>query len=287
MPYPDLSRLANTMNGQSIDQLFKDNRISVITFSTRDATFAIPLEQVRYIEKDVQRNIQVGKLDKFNYEVITFQNRAVPLYDFSVLTGSKTQLDESLELIQTFTDREQDYVDWLDSLEQSIQMGAPFTKATDPNKCSFGVWYNKFKTNDSDLSEILDKFDEPHKKIHALAHELLELAKNDKSGALNKLEFERKTTLAGLRKLFGSARERVINNIRPIIVFVEQNNRKIAALRLDNIKDIESYSITNFSRDDTTDGVMKKNSSEFMIEGFLRNGDKPPCMLINCQPCVG
>lgn len=287
MPYPDLSRLANTMNGQSIDQLFKDNRISVITFSTRDATFAIPLEQVRYIEKDVQRNIQVGKLDKFNHEVITFQNRAVPLYDFSVLTGSKTQLDESMELIQTFTDREQDHVDWLDTLEQSIRMGTPFTKATDPNKCSFGVWYNKFKTNDSDLGEILDKFDEPHKKIHALAHELLELAKNDKSGALNKLEFERKTTLTGLRKLFGSAKERVINNIRPIIVFVEQNNRKIAALRLDNIKDIESYSITNFSRDDTTDGVMKKNSSEFMIEGFLRNGDKPPCMLINCQPCVG
>lgn len=272
------------MSGQSIEDLFKDNRISVITFSTRDATFAIPLEQVRYIEKDVKRNIQVGKLDRFNHEVITYQNAAVPLYDFSTLTGSRSQFEECKSLISIFNEREKDHVEWMDQLEEAIENDTPFTKSIDPNKCAFGVWFNDFTTNDADLKEVLDKFASPHRKIHELAEHLLLLAKEDKAAALQRLERERNTTLAELLRLFETARERVKNSNRPIIVFIEQNNNEISALRLENIQDIESYDIKSFSRDTSTEGVMKKNESDFVVEGFLRSGDTPPCMLINCQP---
>lgn len=274
------------MSGQSIENLFQDSRISVITFSTREATYAIPLEQVRYIEKDVKRNIQVGGLDIFNHEVITYQNEAVPLFDFSALTGSKSYIQESKELVEIFNEREQDHVDWMNALEESITKGTPFTKAIDPNKCQFGVWYNNFKTNDEDLKDILIKFDEPHRHIHALANELLGLSQNNQADALKRLAFEKKTTLSTLRKLFQNGRERIINNVRPIIVFVEKNNGQIGALRLENIKDIQTYEIKDFSRDNSTEGIMKKNKRDFVIEGFLRDGDKPPCMLINCQPLM-
>ncbi|MFD2232048.1 CZB domain-containing protein [Alkalimarinus sediminis] len=272
------------MSGQNIDSLFKDDQISVITFSTREATFAIPLEQVKYIEKDVKRNINVGKLDRFNHEVITYQNNAVPLFDFSILTGSRSQFEENKELIAMLNDREKDHRDWMDALDSAIKNSTPFTKTTDPNKCAFGVWYNQFTTNDSDLKEVLDKFDEPHKRIHALAESLLNQAKKDQTQALTALEKERSTTLAELLRLFETARERVRNSDRPIIVFVEQNDNEIGALRLDNIQDIESFSRKDFSRDTSTEGIMKKNKTDFVIEGFLRNGDSAPCMLINCQP---
>lgn len=272
------------MSGQNIDSLFKNDQISVITFSTREATFAIPLEQVKYIEKDVKRNIKVGKLDRFNHEVITYQNNAVPLFDFSLLTGSRSQFEENKELISMLNDREKDHRDWMDALDSAIKKNTPFTKATDHNKCAFGVWYNQFSTNDSDLKEVLDKFDEPHKRIHALAETLLNLAKQDQEQALRTLDKERNTTLAELLRLFETARERVRNSDRPIIVFVEQNNNQVGALRLDNIQDIESFSRNNFSRDTSTEGIMKRNETDFVIEGFLRNGDSAPCMLINCQP---
>ncbi len=55
---------------------------------TADASFAIPLEQVLYIEKDVKRNLQVNELDGFNHKVITFQNNSVQLYDFNQLKGA-------------------------------------------------------------------------------------------------------------------------------------------------------------------------------------------------------
>ncbi len=272
------------MSGQNIESLFKDDQISVITFSTREATFAIPLEQVKYIEKDVKRNIKVGKLDRFNHEVITYQNNAVPLFDFSILTGSRSQFEENKELISMLNDREKDHRDWMDSLDYAIKNNTLFNKATDHNECAFGVWYNQFFTNDSDLKEVLEKFDEPHKRIHALAESLLTLAKQDQALALKNLEKERNTTLAELLRLFETARERVRNSDRPIIVFVEQNNNQIGALRLDNIQDIESFSLKNFSRDTSTEGIMKKNETDFVIEGFLRSGDSAPCMLINCQP---
>lgn len=272
------------MSGQNIESLFKDDQISVITFSTREATFAIPLEQVKYIEKDVKRNIKVGKLDRFNHEVITYQNNAVPLFDFSILTGSRSQFEENKELISMLNEREKDHRDWMDALNTAIKNNTPFTKATDHNECAFGVWYNQFSTNDSDLKEVLEKFDEPHKRIHALAESLLTLAKQDQALALTTLEKERNTTLAELLRLFETARERVRNSDRPIIVFVEQNNNEISALRLDNIQDIESFSLKNFSRDTSTEGIMKRNETDFVIEGFLRNGDSAPCMLINCQP---
>lgn len=272
------------MSGQNIESLFVNNQISVITFSTREATFAIPLEQVKYIEKDVKRNIKVGQLDRFNHEVITYQNSAVPLFDFSALTGSCSQIEEIKNLIILFNEREKDHIEWMKALENAIKNDTPFTKSTDPNKCAFGVWYNNFSTNDSDLKEVLEKFDTPHRKIHSLAESLITLAKQDKEQALDQLNKERNTTLAELLRLFETARERVKNSDRPIIVFVEQNNQKVGALRLDNIQDIETFELKNFSRDTSTEGIMKKNETEFTIEGFLRSGDSPPCMLINCQP---
>jgi len=77
------------MSGKHIDSLFKDGTLAAITFVTADASFAVPLEQVLYIEKDVKRNLQVNDLDEFNHEVITFQNNTVQLYDFNKLVGSE------------------------------------------------------------------------------------------------------------------------------------------------------------------------------------------------------
>lgn len=272
------------MSGQSAESLFIDGKISVITFSTHDATFAIPLEQVRYIEKDVERNIKVDESSQFNHEVITFQNKAIPLYDFCTLTGSTSSLINGQKLVDTLNLREQDHVEWMQALEESIKKGEPFSKVVEPDKCAFGIWYNKFKSDDEDLTELMSKFNEPHRKIHALAKTLLDIAENDKEQALILFKREYSNTFAQLRRLFENARERVLASVRPIIVFVEQSRGKTTALRLDNIKDIQSYNKQDFSRDESTEGILKRKTEDFRIEGYLRNGDKAPFILVNCQP---
>jgi hypothetical protein len=271
-------------SGKTVDALFKDGKLAAITFATSEASFAIPLEQVLYIEKDVKRNLQVSALDEFNHEVITFQNNTVQLYDFNRLMGSENHQQTMAKLISKLDEMEQQHKDWLDALEQSLKENIPFNKALDPHKCAFGVWYNQFKTDNEELSEVLSRFDKPHKKLHGLARTLLDINKTDHEKALKLLAQERLDTLAELIHLFHLTKERATTSIRPIILFVEHNNAKVTAMRLDNINDIVTFDRKVFSLDDSSEGIMKNKSRDFKIEGFLRNKDNPPCLLINCQP---
>ena len=271
------------MSNTSLDQLFKDEKISVITFSAQDASFAIPLDQVLYIEKDVKRNIQLNELGQFNHEVITYQNDTVQLYDFNRLIGSENHQQAMKAFVETLEKMEQQHVAWLDALEDSILNGVPFNKALDPTKCDFGRWYAQFTTDNEELAEIMERFDEPHKKLHGIAKQLLDISKTDTEQANKMLQIERATTLSDLIVLFHLAKERAANSVRPIILFVEHGRGKITALRLDNINDIVTYDKSSFSRDDSTEGIMKNKSEDFVIEGYLRNGNEAPLMLINCH----
>ncbi len=272
------------MSGKSIDDLFKDGKISTITFATSEASFAVPLEQVLYIEKDVKRNIQVNDLDKFNHEVITFQDKTVQLHDFNKLIGSENHQHAMFKLVAQLDDMEQQHKDWLNALEVSLTEHTPFSKALDPTKCAFGLWYKQFETENEELAEVLTRFDLPHKKLHGLAQELLELNKTDPDKSLAILAQERNGTLAELINLFQLTKERAISSIRPIILFVEHNQGKVTALRLDSINDINTFDRKVFSQDDSSEGILKKKGLDFVIAGFLREGDDPPILLINCQP---
>lgn len=271
------------MSNSNIDSLFKDGKISVITFSTNDASFAIPLDQVLYIEKDVKRNIQLNDLEQFNHEVITYQNSTVQLYDFNRLIGSENHQQAMQEFVSQLEAVEQEQIDWVNALEESLLTGATFNKSLDPNKCEFGRWYAQYSSDNEEIAEVLERFEVPHKKLHDVAKEILSTNKSDHEQAMKMLQLERATTLNELVVLFQLAKERARASVRPIIVFVEHDGGRITALRLDNINDIVSYSRNNFSLDNSTDGVMKNRGDDFVIEGYLRNGNDAPLMLINCR----
>jgi len=271
------------MTSRPVDTLFKNNQLSVITFATADASFAIPLDQVLYIEKDVKRNIQLGELDQFNHEVITFQNKTVQLYDFNQLIGSKNHRQTMETLVSQLDEMEQQHVAWLEALEHSIRTDEPFEKALDPSQCQFGKWYQQFKTDNEDLAEVMARFDAPHRHLHGIAENLLTLGKTDPKAARQRLETERSTTLSELIHLFHMAKERAMTSVRPIIIFVEHAGGKVTALRLDNIDDIVTYNRADFNDEDSSEGLLKRKNEDFVIEGFLRNGDKAPLMLINCK----
>lgn len=272
------------MSGKDVNQLFNKQKLAAITFTTVDASFAIPLEQVLYIEKDVQRSLQVDTLDEFNHGVITFQNNTVQLCDFNKLLGSQNHQQATKVLIQKLDDMEQQHKDWLDALENALKTQTTFTKALDPNQCEFGLWYNKFETDNEDLTEILERFDTPHKKLHDLAKKLINMSHDDHDEALKILEHERLNTLSELINLFHLAKDRALSSVRPIIIFVEHCGGRVTALRLDNINDIVTFDQKLFCEDESADGILKNKSEDFVIEGFLRDGDSPPIMLINCQP---
>ena len=274
------------MSGKDINNLFKDNKLTAITFVTADASFAVPLEQVLYIEKDTQRNLQVNELDEFNHEVITFQNNTVQLYDFNKLIGSQNHHQTMKKLTSQLDEFEQFHTNWMATLENSLKNNVPFTLSSDPNKCLFSDWLLNYQTDDEELKETLQRLNEPHEKLHYFANKIKEINENDHEEALKVFGQEHLAISSDLNHLFHLSKERALSSVRPIILFVEHNGGKVTALRLDNINDIITFDKSVFCNDDSTDGIMKDKDQDFMIEGFLRDGNDAPLMLINCQPLI-
>jgi len=275
------------MPGKDINSLFKDNKLTAITFATADASFAVPLEQVLYIEKDTKRNLQVNELDEFNHEVITFQNNTVQLFDFNKLIGSQNHHQTMKKLTSELDEFEQFHNDWMANLENALKKNTPFTLSSDPSKCAFGDWLVNYQTDNEELKETLLCLNEPHEKLHHFADRIKIANEKDHEEALKIFEQEHISITSNLNHLFQLSKERALSSVRPIILFVEHNDSKVTALRLDNINDIITFDESVFCSDDSVDGIMKDKKQDFMIEGFLRDGNNAPLMLMNCQPLAG
>jgi len=58
---------------------------------------------------------------------------------------------------------------WVKDLNVSLLEGTLFDGETNPEMCAFGQWYYTFQTNDPQLNQLLEVWDEPHKELHQSA----------------------------------------------------------------------------------------------------------------------
>ena len=254
--------------------------VDALTFKMNDTYYAVPISQVRYIEQITSTTRRVDTTSGPR-EVTDYQGNPVIVVDFANFTHSKSEHRDNFDLIKTLKQREQDHIDWLDALEDSVQNGTPFTKATDPHKCAFGQWYDTFKPEDELLSDIMADFDVPHQHIHSLAEKLLTLVdEGEKQRALDILEKERNTTLTKLRNLFAVARDRLTSITRPVFVFVQARKSQMIAIRLDAIDDIILFNQKHYAPYDSMQGVLGHDLDFFA--GYLSedgNSQRPYILL--------
>lgn len=259
--------------------------IEVITFEADGTQYAVPIEQVRYIQKDEAITTRIDT-DSGSYYVVRFQGNPIPVVDFAEWTGGKASYVSNKALIETFNQREQDHVDWIDALEHSLRTGKPFTKARDPHQCAFGKWYDAFTTDDDMLADLLKDFDEPHRHIHSLAETLLALQESEGlEAAMVILERERRLTLSRLRELFADARDRLRSITRPVLVYLTKHDGNLIALRLSGLSDIESYRADQFS---AYEPFATGGKDLPIIDGYLhaRDSTAPPLVLLDFNKFV-
>lgn len=267
---------------QEVEPLFSlSDSIEVITFYIGNTQYATPVSEVRYIEQDKRKTTRIELNEKLGAEVTTYQGKPVPIYDLANLMGCEAEYNKNIELLKILEDREQDHKNWLVSLESSLRNNTEFKGAKDPTQCAFGKWYLTFEPEDEILADIMKDFEEPHSKLHALADELLNL--RDAEGvdkALAALEYQRTRTFGKLIDLFGSAKERVENITRPILLYLD-TSKKMIAVRLNAISDIVTYTKGSFTTQDDVDENEGLNKLTF-VSGYLENADnEPPCVLLD------
>ena len=124
-------------------------------------------------------------------------------------------------------------------------------------------------------------FDEPHSRLHGLADELLKLRDEGHiEKALQTLEYQRGRSFVKLIDLFSSARERIENITRPILLYID-TSRKMIAVRLNAISDIVSFPKSSFTVQKDVDDNQKLDNLMF-VAGYLENTDnEPPCVLLD------
>ncbi|MCJ8311422.1 MAG: CZB domain-containing protein [Saccharospirillaceae bacterium] len=248
---------------------------SYITFACADTHFALNVDSVKYITSIDAINIQQTPLENgVMNRIFSFADRPVVLYSFHEIVGSYSQVEENKNLIKSFAEYRQYHFDWMQDLEKSIKTGISFNQATEPLMCEFGKWYEHYKSPDEELSNILEKFDAPHKHMHSLAETLLTLAKKPENTdeALQILEKEKHTTLHTLLNLFTIAETRLNDMVKQVIIVLETQG-KVFAIDLDNIEQLEEFQETHWLKDHSHteqeqpcyDGYFQKESGDLYI----------------------
>ena len=84
------------------------------------------------------------------------------------------------EMDERMTGAKAAHLGWMMALTEIWQKGGePFAKPTDPRECGFGKWYYAFETDDAEIKAILDKIEEPHRKLHESAIAIVNLTDSD------------------------------------------------------------------------------------------------------------
>jgi len=240
----------------------------------QDQPFAVSANYVREMVA-MPKIVSVPQMPSHIRGVINLRGQVVPVIDLRVRLGMTSLLGETEDLINLLNQREQDHKNWLVELESSVKERRDFKLATDPHKCAFGKWYDNFTTDNRLLANCLQKFDAPHKRIHAIGIEVKELEeKGDFDSANAIIERTRQGDLAEMIKLFSEARNLLREFTREIAMVLEWNKKTMAAA-VDSIETVEKLSKSNieempetiFSSDnECVVGIGKRDKDDKLVQ---------------------
>lgn len=171
---------------------------------------------------------------------INLRGQVMPLVDLRRRLGMPSYTDKIKALVDMVRQRENDHLNWLAELENSVRQSREFTLTTNPHKCKFGQWYDQYKPASLSESQLLLQFDGPHRRIHGLAERVQALVvKNKTDQALALIEKTRNGDFATMRKLFDDFRRLMEELAATEIALVLENMSQSTAMAVDAIESVE------------------------------------------------
>ncbi len=213
-----------------------------VIFRLLEQQFAVSTNNVKEMVR-MPKVVSVPQTPDYFRGVMNLRGKVIPVVDLRKKMGMTSFQDETRDLVELLIQREEDHKNWIVELESSVREKREFKLATDPHKCAFGKWYDKFSTENRILENCLKKFDEPHKKIHSIAVEVKKYEKNnDFKGAFHIIDQTKTNELARMIELFEEARTLLTEDQKEIALILE-NGGKFIGLAIDAIETIEKLSV--------------------------------------------
>lgn len=171
--------------------------------------------------------------------VINLRGQVMPLVDLRRRLGMSPYLAKIEGLVDMVRQREQDHLNWMQELENSVREDREFTLTTDPHKCKFGQWYDGYRPVSLTESQLLQQFDAPHQRVHGLADRIASLAGDKTDQALSLIEQARQGDLATMQKLFANFSMLMRELVNSEIAMVLENMHRRTAVAVDAVESVE------------------------------------------------
>jgi chemotaxis signal transduction protein len=253
-----------------------NNRLPYVIASVSGMKFAISSAHVQQILK-VPAWHAVPRLPRCVRGVISFRDTVIPLVDLRLRMDMRSSIEEDADMVQTLHAREQDHVRWLQELEASIVEHRPFTLTRDPTQCAFGRWYHGYKSDDMGFAAVMQQFDMPHRRIHAIADAALDfVAQGEPGKAMALIESTRSTELQEVRRLFGEAREVFVQSRNELAVVLAVEGRPLAV----TVDRVDAVEVIDEAASEDARTLLGDFRSDFVERLFRRAGDKGVAYLI-------
>ena len=185
------------------------SEMEYLVFSSAEQLFALPANDVLRI-MDAPVCTAIPLTESHVRGVIDVESETIPLLDLRIRLGHRSLPAEMDDLIKLIAARRQDHVNWLTKLKDAVSHDQEITVQTDPHKCNFGLWYDRFTTNSSNFASYMKRFDGPHKAVHNVAIRAKELMQSGRTAQAKDLIHETESTvLKGLLTLFDGFEEQL------------------------------------------------------------------------------
>jgi len=210
-----------------------------IVFTLQNQDFAISAQNVTAISKSPQIT-RLPKLPDYIPGIIRYREEVFKLYDLRTLISMRTIHDELLDFSNILEQRKQDHIKWLKELELSVTENREFNLTTDPHKCAFGKWYYSYKTDNLLLNKLLGKFEQPHNKIHSIAHKIEDHKKLGEYEKAKEIILQTRTQeLSQMINLFEEVKTAHKEQNSQQVIILKSYEKK-CALAVDNVTSVES-----------------------------------------------
>ena len=256
----------------------------IMTFKSGINLFGLPIHQILTIS-GVHEDLHCKAFrSKETLGISEYQGTPVAVVDLAKANNIESTNEQKQQLVKMLKERQQDHIDWLNALENALNTNTEFTIGKDPHSCEFGQWYDSFICLDEDLQVILKEFDEPHKKLHSLADQLIDMnSKGETERCLEILQEERETTLTHLVSLFEHASNHIISSIRTVFIYLTiDGTTPCVALCVDEISDVETVAENGFTSMNDIALPMLDTGIKY-LSGYQKLVSEKDCLLIDLE----
>ncbi|MBE0377392.1 hypothetical protein [Pseudoalteromonas prydzensis] len=217
--------------------------MDLINFRVGQKTISLKILDILLTERFEDNLTSLPNDNKSFIGVKDYMETPTPIFDLGIILNKQSTQETNQSLVELFSEWQQKQQQWFTALENSIKHNQPFNHNTDVQQSNFAKWYSHFKTENEDLKAIIERFKTPHNRLYARANKLIELVKqNNEKQALVELSIERNSNYMQLIRLFESAKEQILLDHKPIIIFTTKDGRTPhIGLLVDKVEDNISY----------------------------------------------